>query len=55
MKGIMYIMSRKILITFVGMKDPYPQNDETPGPILSLLKTRDFDEIYALCTGASYM
>ena len=55
MKGIMYIMSRKILITFVGMKDPYPQNDETPGPILSLLKTRDFDEIYALCTGASYI
>ncbi len=35
------------------MKDPYPQDDETPGPILSLLKIRHFDEIYALCSGAS--
>ena len=49
----MYIMSRKILITFIGMKDPYPQNDEAPGPILSLIRIRHFDEIYALCAGAS--
>ena len=46
----MVLMSRIVLITFVGMKDPYPQNDETPGPILSLVSIRHFDEIYVLCT-----
>lgn len=48
----MYIMARKILITFVGMKDPYPADDDAPGPILSLLKIRQFDELYVLCAGA---
>jgi len=46
-------MARKILITFIGMKDPYPKNDEAPGPILSLLRIRPFDEIYTICAGAS--
>ena len=27
----------KSLIAFVGMRDPYPDKDEEPGPILSLL------------------
>lgn len=27
----------KSLIAFVGMRDPYPEKDEEPGPILSLL------------------
>ncbi len=51
----MYIMSRKLLITFVGMKDPYPQDDETPGPILSLLKIRQFDELYLLCSSVAFL
>ncbi len=45
-------MSRKILITFIGMKDPYPKDDEAPGPILSLLRIRPFDELYLLCSSA---
>ncbi len=52
MNGSMYVMSRKILITFVGMKDPYPADDETPGPIFSLVKIRHFDELYLLCSSA---
>ncbi len=48
----MYVMSRKILITFVGMKDPYPTDDEIPGPIFSLVKIRPFDELYLLCSNA---
>lgn len=51
----MYLMSRKLLITFVGMKDPYPQDDETPGPILSLLKIRPFDELYLLCSSVAFL
>ena len=49
----MYLMSRKVLITFIGMKDPYPRDDEAPGPILSLLRIHPFDELYLLCSGAS--
>ena len=37
------------------MKDPYPKDDETPGPILSLLKIRHFDELYLLCSSASFI
>jgi len=51
----MYIMSRKILITFVGMKDPYPEDETAPGPILSLLKVEQFDEVYLLCSNASFV
>jgi len=48
-------MPRKVLISFIGMKDPYPKNDETSGPILSLLKIRRFDELYLLCSDASFI
>ena len=52
---IMYVMSRTILITFIGMKDPYPAEDETPGPILSLLKTKPFNEIFLFCSGPAFL
>lgn len=52
---IMYVMSRTILITFIGMKDPYPADDATPGPILSLIKTRTFNEIFLLCSSAAFL
>ena len=52
---IMYVMSRTILITFIGMKDPYPADDETPGPILSLLKTKPFNEIFLLCSSPAFL
>jgi len=51
----MYVMSRTILITFIGMKDPYPAEDETPGPILSLLKNRSFNEIFVLCSSPAFL
>ena len=51
----MYVMSRKLLITFVGMKDPYPQDGETPGPILSFLRIHPIEEIFALCTGPAFI
>jgi len=37
------------------MKDPYPADGETPGPIFSLLKIRQFDELYLLCTGSGFV
>ena len=50
----------KSLIAFVGMRDPYPEKDEEPGPILSLLldksKAADpFDEAWLLCTGGIFL
>lgn len=51
----MYIMSRKILVTFVGLKDPYPGDETAPGPILSLLKIEPFDEVYLLCSNARFI
>jgi DNA-binding NtrC family response regulator len=48
------------LIAFVGMRDPYPENDEEPGPILSLLLAsekagRGFDEAWLFCTSGSFL
>jgi DNA-binding NtrC family response regulator len=48
------------LIAFVGMRDPYPDNDEEPGPILSLLLAteqvgRGFDEAWLFCTGGAFL
>lgn len=51
----MVIMSRKIIITFIGMKDPYPAEGDTPGPILSLLKNRAFDEIFVLSSSPVFL
>jgi len=47
------------LVSFVGMRDPYPENDEEPGPLLSLLvdaerNGRAFDEAWLLCTGSTF-
>ena len=48
------------LVAFVGMRDPYPENDEEPGPLLSFLlacaKTeRPLDEAWLLCTGGTFL
>ncbi len=50
----------KSLVTFVGMRDPYPDGDEEPGPILSLLLSAEkagkpFDEVWLLCTGGTFL
>jgi len=48
------------LITFVGMRDPYPENDDEPGPLLAYLLSackagRAFDEAWLLCTGGTFL
>lgn len=46
-------MPRKILVTFVGLRDPYPNNDQHRGPIFSLLLVQTFDELFLLCSSAA--
>ncbi len=40
----------KILLTFIGFRDPYVPGSMQPGPILSLLTLRDFDRTLFLAT-----
>ena len=55
----MFAMDKKsALIAFVGMRDPYPENSEEPGPVLALLMEakrlgKPFDEAWLLCSGAN--
>lgn len=48
------------LIAFVGMKDPYPDTDDEPGPLLAQLLAASrahsgFDEVWLLCTGGIFL
>jgi DNA-binding NtrC family response regulator len=48
------------LIAFVGMRDPYPEQEEEPGPILAYLVSqaetdRPVDEAWLLCTGGDFI
>lgn len=48
------------LIAFVGMRDPYPDSDEEPGPLLSLLLAAEragqgYDEAWLFCTGGTFL
>lgn len=50
----------KSLIAFVGMRDPYPESDEEPGPLLSLMLSAEkagqgYDEAWLLCTGGIFL
>ena len=50
----------RALIAFVGMRDPYPENDDEPGPLLSLLLSsgkagRGYDEAWLFCTGGTFL
>src|ERR1017187_4203405 len=44
----------KVLLTFTGFNDPYSksliQGDEQPGPVLSLLGSRQFDRVILFAT-----
>ncbi|HSV55694.1 MAG TPA: sigma 54-interacting transcriptional regulator, partial [Magnetospirillaceae bacterium] len=57
----MFVMQTvRSLIAFVGMRDPYPENDEEPGPLLSFLlaaekEGKGFDEAWLLCTGGTFL
>jgi DNA-binding NtrC family response regulator len=48
------------LIAFVGMRDPYPEQEDEPGPILAYLVSqaeidRPVDETWLLCTGGDFL
>lgn len=44
-----------MLFSFVGNRDPYTNEEEQiPGPILSLLEGHRYDHIYLFCTGSAY-
>lgn len=60
-KDINYLMDNsksqprsKILFCFVGNRDPFNPEDQTDGPILSLLSLETFHEAYLFCTGEGY-
>ncbi len=50
----------EILLTFVGNRDPFPERSQhagegEAGPVLSLLRAREFSRVVLLCTGSSYI
>ncbi len=45
----------KVLFSFVGNRDPYIENSEEYGPLLSLLDKREFSRVYLFCTGPEYI
>ncbi|MFW6223376.1 MAG: RNA repair transcriptional activator RtcR family protein [Spirochaetota bacterium] len=46
---------RNILLSFVGNRDPYVEDSDQFGPVLSLLEVRRFSRVVLFCTGASYV
>jgi sigma54-dependent transcription regulator len=46
---------KHVLLSFVGNRDPYPENEEEYGPLLSLLQVRQFNRVYLFCTGSQYL
>ena len=44
-----------VMVSFVGNRDPYPENDEFPGPILSFLLQHPVDKTYRLCSSTEYL
>ncbi|MFW5695045.1 MAG: sigma-54 interaction domain-containing protein [Alkalispirochaeta sp.] len=49
-------MAYEVLYSFVGNHDPLtlPAENEDPGPVLSLLRSRSFDHLVLLVTGPQY-
>ena len=45
----------KVLFSFVGNRDPYIENSQEYGPVLSLLDKREFSRVYLFCTGPEYI
>ena len=44
-----------ILVSFVGNHDPFADDADNPGPILSFLLKRHIDKAYLLCSSGSYL
>ncbi|TVR07063.1 MAG: sigma-54-dependent Fis family transcriptional regulator [Spirochaetaceae bacterium] len=51
------IMNRqlRVLLSFVGLRDPFPEGSEEHGPLLSLLETVPFDRVVLFCTGSRFL
>ena len=47
--------SISLLLSFVGYRDPYPNQDDRPGPLLSFLEEHPVDEAHLLCSNADYL
>jgi hypothetical protein len=47
--------ARTVLLSFVGNRDPYVENTEELGPVLSLLQARPFARVFLFCTGPDYL
>ena len=45
----------RVLLSFVGNRDPYVETGEEFGPLLSLLQARPYDLAYLFCTGSQYL
>ena len=45
----------RVLMSFVGYRDPYPNGTEENGPVMSLLGARAFDRVVLFCTGSEYL
>ena len=45
----------RVLLSFVGYRDPYPAGTEENGPLLSLLEAMQFDRVVLFCTGSDYL
>lgn len=44
-----------VLLSFVGYRDPRPEDSEDDGPVLSLLGARSFARVVLFCTGGEYL
>ncbi len=44
-----------ILLSFVGNRDPYVEESDQYGPVLSLLEARQFGRVILFCTGPEYV
>jgi hypothetical protein len=49
------MVEKSVLLSFVGNRDPYPENAEEYGPLLSLLQARRYDRAYLFCTGSQHL
>lgn len=47
--------SADILLSFVGNRDPYMEDSDQFGPVLSLLEVRRFSRVVLFCTGPAYV
>ncbi|TVQ34848.1 MAG: sigma-54-dependent Fis family transcriptional regulator [Spirochaetaceae bacterium] len=45
----------RVLLSFVGYRDPHPEGSEELGPLLSLLEAMEFDRVVLFCTGSRFL